>query len=162
MDPATLIDVTNCANATEAELLAQFLDENGVPAHASVLAGATNPWELGSSVPFRIAVRREDAPRAAELIQEFRSRKQAPVEVNWDEVDVGDPEPDTVLPATPAESRSRHSRWKVLRRVGLLAIVFAALAWSGPLAIIVFLIALVTEFAASIAESRNDEEQPDV
>jgi len=155
-DPATLVDITNCGSAIEAELLAQFLTESGVYAHASTLAGSTNPWELGSSVPFRIAVRREDAARAEELIREFRSRKQDPVEVDWDEVDVGEPEDGVILPAA-AESTQRHHRWRWMRRLGLLAIVFAALAWSGLLAAVIFLFVVVIEFAVMVTGEKDKE-----
>lgn len=158
-DPAQLIDITNCANAIEAEMLAQFLDDNGVPAHASVHAGATNPWELGSSIPFRIAVRKQDAERAAALIAEYRSRKHEPIEVNWDEEDVGDAEPDVVLPA-PTEARRRHRRWRWMRRLGLLAIICAAMIWSGLLAAVIFLVASVIEVAAIISgESEAGESE---
>jgi len=160
-DPGTLVDITNCASAIEAELLAQFLTEGGVYAHASTLAGSTNPWELGSSVPFRIAVRREDSARADELIREFRSHKQDPVEVDWDEVDVGEPEEGVVLPAA-AESTQRHYRWRWLRRVGLLAIVFAALAWSGLLAAVVFVLVCGVELAAVITGTKDWEDKPHV
>lgn len=155
-DPGTLTDITNCGSAIEAELLAQFLTENGVFAHASTIVGATNPWELGSTVPFRISVRREDFARAEELIREFRSRKQDPVEVDWDEVDVGEPEEDVALPAA-AESKQRHHRWKWMRRIGLLAIVFAALAWSGFLAAVIFFFVVVIEFAVMLAGERDKE-----
>lgn len=155
-DPAILVDITNCANAIEAELLAQFLTENGVYAHAATLAGSTNPWELGSSIPFRIAVRREDVDRGNELIREFRSRKQEPVQVDWDEVDLGEPEVGVVLPPA-AESKRRHHRWKWMRRAGLLAIVLTALAWSGLLAAIIFLFVIVIEFAVVIAGEKSEE-----
>ncbi|MBX3405460.1 MAG: DUF2007 domain-containing protein [Phycisphaeraceae bacterium] len=156
-DPATLIDITNCGSAIEAEMLAQFLDDNGVPAHASVHAGATNPWELGSSVPFRIAVRKQDAERAAALIAEYRSHKHEPVEVNWDEEDVGEAEMDVVLPA-PVEARRRHRRWRWMRRIGLLAIICAAMIWSGLLAAIIVLVACVIEVAAIISGESGAEE----
>jgi hypothetical protein len=155
-DPATLIDITNCANAIEAELLAQFLTEHGVYAHAATLAGSTNPWELGSSIPFRIAVRREDVDRGNELVREFRSRKQEPVKVDWDEVDVGEPEEGVVLPPA-AESKHRHYRWRWLRRIGLLAIVCTTLLWSGILAAIIFLFVVVIEFAVVIAGKNSEE-----
>lgn len=155
-DPDTLIDITNCGSAIEAELLAQFLIENGVHAEAATIVGATNPWEMGSSNPFRIAVRREDSARGHDLIREFRSRRQEPIAVNWDEIDVGDPEEGVVLPAA-AESRQRHRRWKWMRRIGLLAIVFAALAWSGLLAAVIFLFVCVIEFAVTITGERHTE-----
>ena len=155
-DPDTLIDITNCGSAIEAELVAQFLMENGIRAEASTIVGATNPWEMGSSNPFRIAVRRDDRVRAAELVREYRSRKQAPVEVNWDEIDVGEPEEGVVLPPVH-EAKRRHARLRWMRRVGLLAIVVAALPWSGLLAAVVFLFVCVVEFAVVIAREKEKE-----
>lgn len=154
-DPDTLIDITNCGSATEAELLAQFLIGNGVHADASTIVGTTNPWEMGSSIPFRIAVRREDAARAHELVREFRSHSQEPVQVDWDNVDVGAPEEGVVLPPV-AETARRHNRWHWMRRLGLVAIVVGALAWSGTLAAIVLLFAFVIEFAVGIAGEKDD------
>lgn len=156
-DPDTLIDITNCGSAIEAELLAQFLKEHGIRADASTIVGSTNPWELGSSIPFRIAVPRRDLARAEELIREHRSRRHEPVEVNWDEIDVGEPEEGVILPAA-AEAVRRHRRWKWMRRFGLLAIVCAAMVWSGFLAAIIFLVVIVIEFAVTIAGDREQKE----
>jgi hypothetical protein len=152
-DPGTLTDITNCGSAIEAELLAQFLTENGVFAHASTIVGATNPWELGSSVPFRISVRREDFARGEELIREFRSRKQDPVEVDWDEVDVGEPEEGVALPAR-VERKRRKNRWRLMRRLGLLFLVLLPVLWFGPFALILLIVAAVVERAATRAENR--------
>ncbi len=158
-DPDILVDITNCGSAIEAELLAQFLRERGVHAEAATIVGATNPWEMGSSNPFRIAVPRKDLARAEVLIREFRCRKHDPVHVDWNEIDIGEPEEGVVLPAA-AESTRRHRRWRWMRRIGLLAIVFAAMVWSGLLAAVVFAFVCAVELAVVISGAKDREEEP--
>lgn len=154
MDPDTLIDITNCGSAIEAELLAQFLQEHGIRADASTIVGSTNPWELGSSIPFRIAVPRRDFARAEELIREFRSRRHEPVDIDWDEIDVGEPEAGVVLPQRTDRKR-RHHRWRAMRRIGLLTLVLLPVLWFGPFALILLIIAVLVERAATRAEDRE-------
>ena len=121
-DPDILIDLTTGATPTEAEIIVLTLRDSGVPAYAGTTAGIWNPWELGSSKPYRVAVRRRDLERAKQVLRETRADSAG--SIDWDHLDVGQPEPDEAVGPTPSP-RARALR----RRVSLAMIVLATV---GP------------------------------
>ena len=122
-------------------MVALFLRSEGIPAHVTAHAGATNPLEVGSMQPYRISVLRRDFGRAREIL------RTPPPSVDWEQVDVGDPEPGDVIPSPPA-AHAGHA-WK--RWFAILILCVIAFAMLGYGAVVMVGLAAIGEIAARIA-----------
>jgi hypothetical protein len=119
-DPDILVDLTTAANEFEAGVIVEALKNQGIHAEAFTTAGAVLQWEVAVSQPFRVAVRRADLDRAKAAL---RALKADSVDLDWDEVDTGTPEPDAE-PARPLNP------WRIVQIVAaaLLILMFLYLA----------------------------------
>ncbi|MCC6659636.1 MAG: hypothetical protein IT437_01995 [Phycisphaerales bacterium] len=125
-DPDMLVDLTTARSDFEAQVIVESLRGQGVPAEAFTTAGIALPLDLGSTQPFRIAVRRRDLASASAALRAIRAES---VDIDWDEVDVGQgPEPAAV--AAPSAGQSRRRRWRVVVTVTLYGL--CAVALGGP------------------------------
>jgi len=86
-DPNDVVRLTSCLTEVEAVEIAGALNAEGI--HAEVSGAITGGFRAEAPSVLWILVRREDAERASEIVEAFR--KQAS-EIDWSDVDVGDPE----------------------------------------------------------------------
>ena len=145
-DPDILVDLTTAHSATAAELIALFLRNEDIPAHVTAHAGATNPLQLGSTQPYRISVLRRDVERARQVL------RAPPPPIDWESVDVGDPEPGDVIAVAAPAPREPHAwrRW-------VIVLVLSAFAYAsvGRGALVFLGIAAIIEIIARFrSESR--------
>lgn len=98
-DPDILVDLTTARTAFEAEAIANALESQGIPARAFTLAGSMLQWDIAGTQPMRVQVRRGDLERARAALHDTR---QDSVDIDWSEIDTGDP-----TPVGPGETRPR-------------------------------------------------------
>lgn len=135
--PQELIPVTDAAGPAEAHILASMLRESGVEAFVFDTAAQTLQWDAPRIInPYLVHVKREDLDRARQLI---RSNREESVDLDWDEVDVGDSEDEDVQAAATSDVSGTHTGWffpicwKNLHRwliAGFLIWTAYALAWN--------------------------------
>ncbi|GAB5495901.1 MAG: hypothetical protein Phyf2KO_09810 [Phycisphaerales bacterium] len=122
--PQDLVPVSDAAGPGEAHIIASMLRENGIEAFVFDTAAQTLQWDAPRIInPYMVHIQRADLERARQLIA---SNREASVDLDWDEVDVGEPEHERVEGTTPP-AKSAGSflplRWKNLHRwvfLGLL------------------------------------------
>lgn len=120
-DPDILVDLVSAKNNFEADVIAQALAANGIPAHAFTSAANILQWEVIMTDPYRVQVRRGDLAKARALLADL---KPDAASIDWDAVDVGD---------TPEAENERNEALKGPKRehrilfmgvvIGLIAIV---------------------------------------
>lgn len=87
-DPDILVDLTTAHTAFEAEMIAESLRAQGIPAEAFTIVGSMLQWDIAVTQPMRIQVRRRDLARAAEILRAIRAES---VDMDWSEVDTSGP-----------------------------------------------------------------------
>lgn len=88
--PQDLVPVSDAAGPGEAHIIASMLRENGIEAFVFDTAAQTLQWDAPRIInPYLVHVQRSDLERAQQLIA---SNREASVDLDWDEVDVGEPE----------------------------------------------------------------------
>ena len=88
--PHDLVPVSDAAGPGEAHIIASMLRENGIEAFVFDTAAQTLQWDAPRIInPYLVHVQRSDLGRAQQLIA---SNREASVDLDWDEVDVGEPE----------------------------------------------------------------------
>lgn len=100
-DPETLVDLTTARTALEAEVIAEALRADGIPAEAWTVAAVMLPWDIAASHPIRVQVRRCDLRRARAALRSIRSDSAS---IDWSAVDTGDRSPLTSAELRPSES----------------------------------------------------------
>ncbi|MFM9996516.1 MAG: hypothetical protein ACKVU4_12045 [Phycisphaerales bacterium] len=85
-DPDTLVDLTTARTAFEAEMIAESLRAQGIPAEAFTTAGTMLQWDIAGTQPMRVQVRRRDLDAATAALRAIRAES---VDLDWDEVDTG-------------------------------------------------------------------------
>ncbi len=95
-DPDILVDLTTARTAFEAEMIAETLRAQGIPAEAFTTAGSMLQWDIAATQPMRVQVRRRDLDRARDSLRAIRADS---VDLDWSEVDTGD--------RTPVSDRER-------------------------------------------------------
>jgi hypothetical protein len=121
-DPDILVDLVTCRNSFEAQVIAEALKAQGLPAYAFDIAGSTLQWDVAVSQPIRVAVRRADLETARGIL---RAVKADSVDLDWSEVQTGDPTPVTPE-EVEASRRAPESRAEVIsrgRRAGMVALI---------------------------------------
>jgi hypothetical protein len=118
--PAELVDLMTAASHAHAGVVKSVLDAEGID---SLLLTAPGPelgiFGLSGMLPTVVKVRRADLQRAREALDRTR---QDSVDIDWSEVDTGDPTPVTEEERAGRVRRSRGSA------AGLLFMVAAAVA----------------------------------
>lgn len=132
-DPDQLVVLTSTRTEFEAQAAAAALRAEGIEASVFAAAASGVQWEGGISNAVRVMVRREDAARAAELLRDTR---RAARHIDWNDVDVGEPEDGAPAggPPLPTEPRvGGLSPWLArVRLVGIVLIFMPLLAsWMG-------------------------------
>jgi hypothetical protein len=120
-DPDFLVDLTTCGSDFEAQTLVEALKARGIFAQAFTHAGSTLAWDIAVTQPFRVAVRRADLERAK---FEMASLRADSVDIDWSEVDVGQPEAGETRPV-PRNDRARRRRR--MQAVGIFLMFLAIL-----------------------------------
>lgn len=130
-DPAEqLVELTTRPNELDAGLIVEVLRSAGIFAVTRV-AGSGTLGVFGASTfnPTRVMVREADATAAAAVLAE---NKQASVDIDWAEVDVGEPQDEIAreLAARDTFEESPRERWRrsVVRWAIPLAAMIAAAA----------------------------------
>jgi hypothetical protein len=83
-DPLQLVDLTTCRTDFEAEVLAHALESEGIPAKAFSAAASILQWEVATSQPIRVQVRRCDLEKARLALARVR---QESVDFDWSELE---------------------------------------------------------------------------
>ena len=90
--PQNLVPVTDAASPAEAHIIASMLRESVVEAFVFDTASQALPWEGVQSIhPFSVHVQQADLELAQQLIQ---TNREESVDLDWSEVDVGEPNDD--------------------------------------------------------------------
>lgn len=124
--PDDLVELRTVVNELEAGMIESVLGEAGIPASHRTAKGIYLAMGMSSLNPSTVLVRRGDVERAEEVLS--ANRKDS-VDIDWDEVDVGEPE-DRVAAAGVAPVARSRTRKKAVRGIGLV-VVFAVLL--GPI-----------------------------
>jgi|GEM_PF-1323198 len=125
-DPDGLVDLTTARTEFEAETIAETLRGEGVPTEVFGISARTAQWELGINTDMKIVVRRKDVERAREIL---RANKADSVDLDWDEVDVGQPTAEVRQARTGADIQSPGDAWKLRLILGVIVVVLGVLLW---------------------------------
>lgn len=88
--PHDLEPVCDASGPGEAHIIASMLREQGIEAFVFDTAATTLQWDAPRIInPYMVHVQRADLEEARRLIA---SNREASVDLDWDEVDVGEPE----------------------------------------------------------------------
>lgn len=77
------MDLTTARTEFEAEVIVQALGAQGIPAKAFSTAGAVLQWDIASTQPIRVVVRRRDLEAARAALRAIRAES---VDLDWTEV----------------------------------------------------------------------------
>lgn len=136
----TLTELMTAANESEAAIVRATLQAEGIPtwqfAAGTALLGASGASGMN---PATIQVRTHDMERAREALDRVREDS---VELDWNEVDVGQPEDALAARIAQGEFGDGPSRWQgaLPRALVWIAIVAALLLLTGPLGALIGLI----------------------
>lgn len=86
-----LVDLLAVSSDFEGEVVVSALEHAGIPARVFSAVGRTLGPMAGQAMPIRVQVRRQDLDRAREAL---RSTREESVDLDWDEIDVGEREAD--------------------------------------------------------------------
>jgi hypothetical protein len=106
-DPDTLVTIRSVRTEFEGGTIAAVLEDSGVRARVFATTANWVGWEGGIGNSVRVQVRRADAERAEAVL---RKNRQDSVDLDWDQVDVGQMED------VGAEARPNFSMERVLER----------------------------------------------
>jgi hypothetical protein len=138
-DPNILVDLTTCSTAFEAEVIRDALEQSGIPAFAATTVGAMNPWEVASSMPLRVQVRRTDLDLARRELATIRKEAGG---IDWSMQDLGEPEEGELAAQQPGDGdwKKHHEERKTVAKT---AIGLASMIAFGPIAIASLLIGMI-------------------
>ena len=92
--PNQLEPVCDAAGPGEAHIIASMLRENGIEAFVFDTAAQTLQWDAPRIInPYLVHVQHADLEQARKLIA---SNREASVDLDWDEVDVGESDDETI------------------------------------------------------------------
>lgn len=157
-DPDQLVLFTSARTEFEGRTIAATLEAAQIPARVFAAGANMLQWEGGYTDPIKVMVRRADLGRAAAAMKQ---NKQDSVDLDWSEVDVGQPEPGTVLPM-PGTPRFRGTfAMRQVRRIGFIMIGAAMIAgFMAPTAAIPILIGAVTLILAGWSSDSKAAPRP--
>lgn len=132
-DPDMLVTLTTTRTEFEGANLVNVLQAAGIPARVFAAGANTMQWEAGYTDPIKVQVRRRDMQRAVETL---RQNRQDSIDLDWDEVDVGQMEgmaPEARPRFSFAVQRSRRKRRALVAGVGVSLITCGMLgSMLGP------------------------------
>lgn len=151
-DPDILVDLTDAPTPQAAEITRASLEAAGIPAFAFTAPGWMSPWEMGSTRPFRVQVRRSDLPRARAELETIAALAATQGSIDWDAQDFGTPDEGETIsrvntPRDPASDERRQDQRSFARTALLLAAIPAFGLWA--------FIAVAIEFGRRIAFGRS-------
>lgn len=157
-DPDILVELTTAANEFEAEVIAQALEAEGIPARAFTTAGRVLRWDLASTAPMKVFVRRADLGRAAEALAEIRADSAV---YDWSEAAASDD-------LSPTETRRedhhvavrRAARTRRRRRLAFVLLFIGAAMAYPALLLPALLIAGLVELRAWSRDLAVGRQQP--
>ncbi len=117
-DPDMLVTLTTARTEFEGANLVNVLQAAGIPARVFAASANTMQWEAGYTDPIKVQVRRRDMQRAAD---ELRRNRQDSVDLDWDDVDVGQIEgmaPEARPNFSFAVQRARRKRRAMMAGIG--------------------------------------------
>lgn len=163
-DPDTLVTLTTARTDFEAQTIAEALRAQGIPTEVHGIVASTLQWDIASTDPIKVVVRREDLDRAKNTL---RAIKADSVDIDWSEIDTGDRAPvacpycntpDAKAPAgqpcpkcgrpTPRIERAEVSEQRLTRSQFTTVLIIAASLVGIPL------IALLIAFLAAVLRHR--------
>lgn len=131
-DPDQLVLLTSTRTEFEGRTMAASLEAEGIPTRVFAASAQMLQWEGGITSTVRVMVRRADLDRAALVLRQVRRDS---VDLDWSEVDVGQPEDDTARDITGTSPRigGFSPRLSAVRSLGF-TLIFALmlLNWLGP------------------------------
>jgi hypothetical protein len=144
-DPDILVLLTTTRTEFEASTMAESLRHEGIPTEVFATVASTMQWEAAMTNPIRVMVRRRDLQAAGDLLRAIRAES---VDIDWDEVNVGEAEEASEPPLGPPARRigGLSPRMVTVRRIGMVLLVLAALTWFVPLAICALTLGAVLVF----------------
>ena len=86
-DSTDLLVLVSVPDEVEAAAIVAALDQDGIQAVAT--GGMTSGFKAEAPGEVQVLVKRSDANRAQQTLQEIQSRESS---IDWSEVDVGDPD----------------------------------------------------------------------
>ncbi|MBN4082725.1 hypothetical protein JYS44_00655 [Phycisphaeraceae bacterium AH-315-B13] len=99
--PHNLEPAIDAASPAEAHLIASMLHEQGIEAFVFDIAARTLLWDAPSLInPYMVHVQRQDIERAKSFI---RTNRDDSVDLDWDEIDVGEMNDDGCLSVSIAK-----------------------------------------------------------
>ncbi|PHQ82237.1 MAG: hypothetical protein COB69_02475 [Phycisphaera sp.] len=125
--PHDLKPACDASGPAEAHIIASMLREAGIEAFVFDTAAQTLQWHAPQIIsPYLVHVQRADLERAHQII---RSNREESVDLDWDEVDVGEPIDETAKAASKSKKPTQPIgflwplRWKNLHRWLFLGIL---------------------------------------
>ncbi len=130
-DPDILVPLTTARTEFEAATIAAALRHEGIGVEVFATAGNALGWEAAMTNPIRVMVRRREAAAASSVLRAIRSQS---VDIDWDELDVGEPESMDDANRGPLARRigGFSEPMAFVRRVGGMLLVFGMMAWAVP------------------------------
>ena len=137
-DPNTLVDLTTCASAFEAEVIRNALVQSGIYAFAATTVGWMNPWRIASSMPLRVQVRRCDMLAAERELAATREEARG---IDWNLQDLGEPEAGELAAQGPGDGdwKTHHEEKRTVAEFFLRIGYMTAF---GPMGIVTVFIGL--------------------
>lgn len=125
VDPNKLVEVRRVTNEFEAGIIVALLQDAGIQSRAVDFDGASRGiFGAASFYPRSVLVRRQDAERADELLTK---RREESVDLDWDEVDVGDPADGLARRIGAGDHRFPRMPRRLKRIIVVLGIAFLLL-----------------------------------
>lgn len=113
-DPNILVVLTSVRSDFEAQTIAEAVRAHGIPAEVFGTAARVAQWELGMSNEIQVMVRRCDLEAASMVL---RGIKAESVDIDWNEVDVGQPVDETARCIASGASNDRPGKTTAVRRL---------------------------------------------
>jgi hypothetical protein len=152
--PAGLIELTTLPNEAEAGIIQSVLTDAGIESWTQKAPGFDFMGLGGFGFTLTtITVRAEDAERARAALD---TNRQDSVDIDWSEVNVGEPEDESVARIAAGAEAERHHKARMSRRFPFgatlfwVAAIFAAIMLLGPALLVLVPIALIDLYRRSI------------
>lgn len=129
VDPNKMVEVRRVVNEFEAGIIVALLQDAGIQSRVVDFDGASRGiFGAASFFPRSVLVRRGDAARADEVLTR---RREESVDLDWDEVDVGDPADGLARRIAAGDHRFPRMPRRLKRIIVVLgiAIVLVLLSW---------------------------------